>query len=364
MIRRFAPFVPRMLLKRGRPIHLTYFVTARCPLRCRHCFYHQELSTDDRDELSIAEVGHLTPSLGPLLWLCLTGGEPFLRDDLAEIAASFSDHAQPRHISVVTSGWFPDRVADLLPEIQRAAPGSFIHFNVSIDGFEDVHDQVRDAPGAFARAMETIEIVKGLRGRDLGLGIATTFNALNQHQMPRFMRFIRSEIRPDHWDISLVRDPPRDPSMQDVDVEAFFRHKRSIEDMLCDESIPYYDYPLARLGLARHLAHNQLVERYQRHPRYLGPCQAGRLSAVLYADGSVAACEVRDLALGNVRDWRYDLAALWRSPRAQEVRASVVEQRCHCDHGCHTAVNLTFDPRQFATIARAYLSMDRRRSGS
>jgi len=343
------------------PIHLTYFVTASCPFRCLHCHYHQELSPDRSRELKHDEVDRLARTVGPLLWLCMTGGEPFLRDDLPAIAASFHQTAKPRHMSVVTSGWMPGRVADQLPEIHRASPSTFLHFNVSIDGLADAHDQIRGIEGSFDRAMETIEIAKSIRGRNLGLGIATTFNSLSQHQMPELIEFVRREIQPDHWDISLVRDTPGDPTLQEVDLEAFFRWKRELERMLHDHSIPYYSYPLARLGLARHLAHNRLIERYQRQPGFQTPCLAGRLSAVLYPAGDVSACEVRDLPMGNVRDHDYDLAALWRSDQARAARRTVERTRCHCDHGCHIVVNLTFSPRHIVPIARAYIGSFRPR---
>ncbi len=355
----YLPFVPRILVKRGRPIHLTFFVTNRCQCRCRHCFYWQNLNKHPEQELSLAELDRAASSLGPLLWLSLTGGEPFLREDLVEIAEIFCRHNRPRHLTVVTNGQRPDRVALWMPRIARAAPESFIHFNISIDGVGETHDEIRQLPGAFGKVLETARCVHDLRKAhpNIGLGVASTFNHYSQHQMEELLELMRSEVRPDHWDISLVRSPAKDAAMQEVDIEAFFEWKDRLESLLSNREIPYFNYPLARLGLARHFVHNEYVRRYVRRPVYSVPCQAGRLSAVLYPDGHVAACELEGFGIGNLRDADLDFGRLWKSPSAREVRKRVAASRCHCDHGCNIAVNLTFSPITYLDIMRSFFSL-------
>jgi hypothetical protein len=57
------------------PVYLLVFVTARCDARCGHCFYWQELNSGNR-ELSLEEYDRLARSLGPVLQVTLTGGNP------------------------------------------------------------------------------------------------------------------------------------------------------------------------------------------------------------------------------------------------------------------------------------------------
>jgi radical SAM protein with 4Fe4S-binding SPASM domain len=64
-------------------------LTARCNLNCRHCYIN--LPANDkpaqRNELSLAELGDIAEQAVKLgaMWCLLTGGEPLLRDDFAEI---------------------------------------------------------------------------------------------------------------------------------------------------------------------------------------------------------------------------------------------------------------------------------------
>lgn len=356
---RYVPFAPRILVKRGLPIHLTFFVTNRCQCRCRHCFHWQELNRNPEREMSLAKIDRVAHSLGPLLWLSLTGGEPFLREDLPEIAGIFYGRNRPRHLTIVTNGQLPDRVALWMPRIARGAPESFIHFNISIDGMGEAHDEMRQSPGAFDKVLETARCMREIRRThpNIGLGVATTFNRHSQHQMDELVELMRVEVRPDHWDISLVRSPAKDPEVQEVDLEAFFAWKDRLDSLLSKREIPYFKYPLARLGLARHFVHNDYVRRYVRRPVYSVPCQAGRLSGVLYPDGQVAACELEGFGLGNLRDFDHDFGRLWKSAEARAVRTRVSSSRCHCDHGCNIAVNLTFSPRTYLDIMRAFAAI-------
>ena len=82
---------------KGRPIHLTFFITRRCNSKCPYCFY---LRSDDAPpvsapELSLEEIERISSSLGSLLWLAFSGGEIFLRDDLVEIARTFYRNNKP-----------------------------------------------------------------------------------------------------------------------------------------------------------------------------------------------------------------------------------------------------------------------------
>ena len=355
----YLPFAPRILMKRGLPIHLTFFVTNRCQCRCKHCFYWQSLNQYPEEELSLAEIERIAGSLGPLLWLSLTGGEPFLRNDLVQVAEIFYRHNRPRHLTIVTNGQRPEQVSEWVPRIADAASQSFIHFNISVDGVGETHDEMRALSGAFDKVVETARRVHELRAAhpNIGLGVATTFNRHSQHQMEELVELMRTEIRPDHWDISLVRSPAKESEVQEVDHEAFFAWKEKLEGLLSTKEIPYFNYPLARLGLARHFVHNDYVRRYVRRPVFSVPCQAGRLSSVLYPDGAVAACELQGFGLGNIRDFDHDFGKLWQSESAREVRSRIAHSKCHCDHGCNIAVNLTFSPRTYYDIVRAFFAL-------
>src|SRR5580765_7718571 len=69
------------------PPFLILFINSICNMKCEHCFYWQELN--QRDDLTTAEIIKLSESLGPIENLNLSGGEPFLRREFAEICRQF-----------------------------------------------------------------------------------------------------------------------------------------------------------------------------------------------------------------------------------------------------------------------------------
>ena len=72
------------------PISLVHFVTNRCNARCSFCFIDFDDPKTFKGELTIQEIDKLTKTLGSsLLNVNLTGGEPFARKDLNDIAKPY-----------------------------------------------------------------------------------------------------------------------------------------------------------------------------------------------------------------------------------------------------------------------------------
>ncbi|NIS73728.1 MAG: radical SAM protein, partial [Deltaproteobacteria bacterium] len=87
---------------KGNPLHLTFFLTRRCNARCPFCFYLRSGGKKDPEELSLDEIGTISSSFGKLLWLAFSGGEIFLRNDLADITRVFYENNKPAIILLPT----------------------------------------------------------------------------------------------------------------------------------------------------------------------------------------------------------------------------------------------------------------------
>src|SRR5690606_35108966 len=81
-----------------RPLTMSFVLTDRCNSRCATCSigarYLDDPSVAD-GELSLAEYERLFASIGPLEWVTLSGGEPFMRKDLADVALALVRHTRP-----------------------------------------------------------------------------------------------------------------------------------------------------------------------------------------------------------------------------------------------------------------------------
>src|SRR6478609_261606 len=103
-------FAPRD--KPGTPPFLILFINSICNQTCEHCFYWRNLNR--KDDLTFEELSKLSADFGRIENLNLSGGEPFLRKDLAEVCRMFIRNNGVRQIYVPTNGSFEDRTIDVL----------------------------------------------------------------------------------------------------------------------------------------------------------------------------------------------------------------------------------------------------------
>ncbi len=130
------------------PVSLVVWnTTPACNLACKHCYF---AACDERspDELSTPEAKAFIDDLAAIgvPGLVVSGGEPFFRNDLAELVG----HAAEQGIHVVGSsnGTFltPDRA-------EAVAAAGMRYVGVSLDGIGETHDEFRGMEGAFDRAI-------------------------------------------------------------------------------------------------------------------------------------------------------------------------------------------------------------------
>lgn len=155
---------------------LAWETTRRCNLACAHCRaaagqgpYEGELSTGEGKALlaDIATMGQVV--------VILTGGEPLLREDIFELAA-YGTSLGHRMVMAVNGTLLTAEIAGRLKEagIQR--------LSISIDGATAAsHDRLRQVPGAFAGALQGIQILKEA---GLPFQVNTTVIAANRAELP------------------------------------------------------------------------------------------------------------------------------------------------------------------------------------
>lgn len=86
-----------------RPLYVQFYITARCNLRCQQC--NVIYSNGDQEECSLQQIEAIAKNLKKIgtSVVLLTGGEPFARSDLPEIAQIFVSHGI--HPRIQTNGF-------------------------------------------------------------------------------------------------------------------------------------------------------------------------------------------------------------------------------------------------------------------
>jgi 12,18-didecarboxysiroheme deacetylase len=163
-----------------RPV-VVWNVTRRCNLKCVHC-YAQAKDISFNNELTTGEGKRLIDDLAefgaPVL--LLSGGEPMVRPDLAELAGYAVQKGMRAVIS--TNGTLITREkARILKEIGLSYVG------ISLDGMEAVNDRFRGVRGAYAKALEGI---RNCQEAGIKVGLRFTINKANVAEIPKIFNLL------------------------------------------------------------------------------------------------------------------------------------------------------------------------------
>lgn len=153
-------------------------ITLNCNSRCIMCDIWKNKIPNELP----SEYYKKLPS--SLLDINITGGEPFLRQDIVEIIRNMKAAAPHARFIMNTNGFMPHMVKKHMPEILKIDPN--FAFRVSIDGIGKAHDAIRRIPGGYKKILESLRIAKELGTRDLG--IAFTLIDQNVEELPKVQK--------------------------------------------------------------------------------------------------------------------------------------------------------------------------------
>ncbi len=127
------------------PSYCTHTVTFRCNFKCVMC---DSWKKPLEDELTVPEIREIFSQIGRLDVIKISGGEPFVRLDLADIINTIDETSSPEFIHITTNGSLKDRILKTLGALRSKRK---LHVRVSIDAIGRDHDRVRGVRGAFGR---------------------------------------------------------------------------------------------------------------------------------------------------------------------------------------------------------------------
>ncbi|MEW6202153.1 MAG: radical SAM protein, partial [bacterium] len=195
------------------PLSLVLCLTHRCNLRCLTC----KIYDDPVDELAAEEWEKVFRRIGKgILWFTVTGGEPFIRDDIEQVITSLLTHCAPKFITIPTNGYFCEAAPSIVNSLCNKFPETRFILNISIDAVGADHDAIRRLPGSFDRAVETFRRTATSKPQNMRLGIYTVISKFNIEMIPDLIAYVRN-LGPDthHFEIA---QPRRELSMEGVHI--------------------------------------------------------------------------------------------------------------------------------------------------
>jgi MoaA/NifB/PqqE/SkfB family radical SAM enzyme len=347
----------------GTPLVLTFSVTNRCNSRCKTCNIWKA-SSRDSEELSLDEIKLIFTSMDKLYFLNISGGEPFLREDLVETIRLAKKYLSPNLVHIPSNGLAVDLIERRVKEILEVLSGSktMLTIKLSLDGVGERHDEIRGVKGNFDRVMETYRRLSKLREEypNFHLGINTIISKFNVECLNEIVEYVR-QLMPDSFVteiaenrselFNLQSDITPDPETYEMLIQSFvakvkddLKHKRSISKFTDASRLVYYGY----------------VIRILKEKRQVLPCYAGISNAHLNPYGDVWPCCVLgyEKSMGNLRDFNYNFKRLWNSEQANAVRSFIKISKCYCPLAnqayFNMACNLTATLKIFETLISSW----------
>lgn len=343
--------------------YLIHFLTHRCNARCAHCFDHpQRARIAKTDELDLQRIRRLARQAGTLGHVSLTGGEPLLRDDVAEIAGAWYA-AGARSLSLASNGSQPERLRRLLPRLVAAAPRARIIVKLSLDGIGAEHDRLRGHPGLYTKLEGSIAAVAAARAwwPQLRLHLCLTLTEKNHPRLDEILAQLKA-FAPDQIELNRVRGETADPALADAGNAAYRAASLRVKGLQANTA--GLTGWLARLDQAMF----EVIARPDREWP-CGPCLAGRRLAVIQADGTVLPCEMlrtvratdaaahHQFVLGHLDDFADDLQALLAGTQAQGITRYIRDRHCRCSFECAILATMSYRPwRVWRTLRAATIT--------
>jgi len=328
------------------PFDLEFAVTNRCNLRCVQCDiwrYYEENPEMIQMELGIGEIEKIFSSYRGFKVVGITGGEPFLREDLPEIVSIVAKtQRRLRSLFITTNGQLTETILTKVKETLGKLESIDTRFDftllISIDGPTDLHDYIRGFAGAHDRALETIRLLSDLRtANQFYLGTVTVCSPFNIDRFDEVINHI-SELKKEYdlepsfcvwFEGQLYKNVGRH---KDMKIEEF--RKKLIGLIPQIESVVKTG---SLVSTGRSIFYDLLGLWLENPSTQIVPCGAARIRYFLGPTGDVYPCTIFNHKISNLRDCNFDFNRLFQSNSRKETRYLVEKEKCPiCCNTCET----------------------------
>jgi len=306
---------------------LTFALTYQCNLKCKIC---QIWRKKRKEELSTTEIEKFFKTNNFFNWIDLTGGEIFLRTDLIEIVKAILTNCKNLYLlHFPTNGFLTKKIITDTGSILKLNPHKLI-VTISLDGPNNLHDELHGTKGSWKRAIETYERLKKLKNKNFEVYLGITLSKYNLNSVDEAVKEVQAFIPGvsyNDFHINIAQTSKHFYKNVGIDLGIDKRVIKEVEKF--------------RGKKKRKFSGTQFLEtRYQKLiPKYIktgkSPLPCRSLSASVFIDpyGNVYPCAIWDKKIGNLKDFDFDLKKIWNLSKVKKIRKKIVNEQCP---GCWT----------------------------
>lgn len=341
-----AKVLNNVYLKKKTPISLIHFLTNRCNARCSFCFIDFDNPKTFAGELTLEEIDKMTKNMGEtLLNVNFTGGEPFARKDIVEIAKTYIRNTTIQSIYITTNASLPDRVIDFAKEINNFDPNIELSFQISIDDLPEKHNSVRKIKNLFESCLITYNSLRDLKNPKINPSVNITVSEENCSNIKSIFFYLINECNIDSIKCCIVRDEGIYKTADDKKkkiLDAYTWLTDEIKNLKKSKKIKNYNNSLqGKIHNTKDDISWEMVKKIYKDNTYLSPCHASSLFGVITADGKIYPCEIlEDRLIGDLRKNDMDFLKVWNSPTNSDIKKFIHETNCRCTYECAISFNI------------------------
>ena len=329
---------------------INFFTTYRCNSRCLNCCIWQERGVaSNREELRLEEINKLFSD--PLFVGCanlgLAGGEPTISPFFWKLLGMLPDD---KRIGITTNALNSKGLVDFL---SRSADNkrSYV-IQVSVDGLEEVNDQIRGTKGAYRK---TIALIEELQKLDVERLVSFTINRLNYHQLSDCYELANHYGA--EFSTRLAHLGGAYANKANRSLYEFNQRELEVVDRLL-EAIVFQELQKPGHYRPKVVFISKITDYYRGIQQDL-PCKALETGMAIDLYGDVFPnCPAIMKPIGNLKQEK--LTDIWKGTRADEVRKQIDALKCGgCWNDCQMVNNIASDKdfveREYEKLKIAFL---------
>jgi sulfatase maturation enzyme AslB (radical SAM superfamily) len=283
-------------------------------------------------------------------WITFSGGEPFLREDIAEICKAAYDQCRPRIINIPTNGILTETIISQVEAMTKNCPHTQFVINLSIDGVGAQHDAIRNVEGNYDKVIATFRGLKKITAKNLSIGIHTVISSFNVKEFSS----IASELmryEPDSYITEIAEQRVELDTMESEITPDLVSYKAAIDFLI--HRIKNGKYKgIAKITEAFRIEYYHLVKLVMRDKIQVIPCYSGIASVQISPEGDIWPCCVKANSWGNLRENDYNFKKIWQSTLAKLDRRSIKNKECWCPLANAGYTNMLMD---FGILWRVFI---------
>jgi MoaA/NifB/PqqE/SkfB family radical SAM enzyme len=336
------------------PINVTVSVTNMCNSRCKTCNIwklYLEKPHLRNQELKTWEFEQIFQNLGkgPII-VTISGGEPYLRQDLVQISTAIYEYCHPKALVIPTNALLTNEIKTATEKILQKVDDMEVIVNVSLDGIDELHDEIRGIKGNFQRSLQTYQALQDLKLKypNLTLGVHTVISRWNVENIQQIYQYVKNVLKPNTYITEIAEHREELFNLNKEIAPTTEQYSKAIDYLISHIT---YDYA-KRAKLLQKIQHAFRIEYYRLVVKMLQyghsiPCYAGYTSAHINPYGDVWPCCILayKMPLGNLRDVNYDFKKIWNSKKVDSIRKHLNLSKCHCPMANANYTNMLENPR-------------------